>query len=339
MKIGEIYFIRERDRVSGKRTNYVKIGIVSDTERGSSERLTEHQTGNPRDLELHHVTQTPSPFRVEKFLHQRFGGNRVRSEWFALTDEELSEAVQVSERLAKDALTHVPVIDKAAVLARTQSAGDKIPATSEATEWHQKLMAAKHAVGICKDLKDDYKQVAIELSPVAREEAEQEELVVSEDYVIQKFDEDGFSKKHPTIHKRFIETSETISGRFTPSKLSTIEADPELVQFSSKFLDACDEVRQGTLSFGDLFDLNRDLEMFEGSYQWDETIADAHLRALCGDSPGIVGLCTWNRSVKTKSTFDRAGLENAHPKKYEEFVTRTIGTRLKTRKRSRRKAQ
>ena len=38
---------------------------------------------------------------VEKFLHQRFGPNRVRSEWFALSDRELTEAVQLSERLAK----------------------------------------------------------------------------------------------------------------------------------------------------------------------------------------------------------------------------------------------
>jgi len=71
--------------------------MVGDTERCSSERLNEHHTGNPRNLELHHVTQTPAPFRVEKFLHQHFGAKRVRSEWFALTDKELLKAVRISE--------------------------------------------------------------------------------------------------------------------------------------------------------------------------------------------------------------------------------------------------
>ena len=51
MKIGEIYFIKERDRIAGANSSYVKIGMVGDTERGSKERLSEHQTGNPRDLE------------------------------------------------------------------------------------------------------------------------------------------------------------------------------------------------------------------------------------------------------------------------------------------------
>ena len=102
-------------------------------------------------------------------------------------------------------------------------------------------------------------------------------------------------------------------------------------------MEACEEVRKEKMPFGDLFDLNRDLEMFEGACQWDHAIADAHLRTLCGDTPGIVGLCTWNRSVKTKLIFDKAGLEDAFPKKFEEFVIRTSGTRLKTRKRSRRK--
>lgn len=337
MKIGEIYFIRERDRLTGERTNYVKIGIVGDVERGSQKRLQDHQTANPRDLELHHVTPTPSPFMVEKFLHQRFGPNRVRSEWFALSDRELTEAVQLSERLAKEALVHVPVIEMADDLSGVESVGDKIVATHEATEWHRNLMTAKHSVRICKDLKDTYKQVARELSPVARKNAEREELVASEEYVIAEFDEEGFSQKYPGIYKRFVEASEHLSGRFTPAKIASIETEPELARLQDTFLEACEKVRKGKMSFGDLFDLNRDLEMFEGACQWDHAIADAHLRTLCGDAPGIVGLCTWNRSVKTKFTFDKAGLEDAHPKKYEEFVTRTSGTRLKTRKRSRRK--
>jgi len=70
MKVGEVYFIRERDRIDGGNSSYVKIGIVQDASSSDSQkRLHTHQTANPRDLELHHVTQTPGPYRVERFLH------------------------------------------------------------------------------------------------------------------------------------------------------------------------------------------------------------------------------------------------------------------------------
>ena len=44
---GEVYFIRERDVVSGEISPNVKIGLTRD-DRLSTERNGEHNTGNPR---------------------------------------------------------------------------------------------------------------------------------------------------------------------------------------------------------------------------------------------------------------------------------------------------
>ena len=63
MIIGEVYFIGERDRSTGKLTENVKIGMVG-AKGDSGGRLKGHQTGNPRDLVLHHVVETPAPFWV-----------------------------------------------------------------------------------------------------------------------------------------------------------------------------------------------------------------------------------------------------------------------------------
>ena len=60
MTIGEVYFIGERDRSTGKLTENVKIGMVNN-QGESGDRLKGHQTGNPRDLVLHHVVETPAP--------------------------------------------------------------------------------------------------------------------------------------------------------------------------------------------------------------------------------------------------------------------------------------
>jgi len=340
MKIGEIYFIRERDRIDGGNSSYVKIGMVNDISRNSEERLSDHQTGNPRDLKLHHVTQTPGPFRVERFLHQQFGPRRVRSEWFQLSDEELSVAVQTAERLAQEAFVHVPVMEAADELKSVLSSSEKIAPTEESTEWIHVLGTAKEALKLCKKMADAYKAVATDLPTEVRAEAELEELVVTEHYLVKEFDRNGFSAKYPGLLEQYTVLSVSVGGRFTP-KVPTIdlaEVDRELVSFQAEFLNACDQVRQGELVFGELFDLRQILEQYSGSYSWDEDVADAHLRVICGTSAGIEGQVTWNRTAKEESSLDSERLESDHSEKYNEFVTVKTLSRLKTRRRARRTA-
>lgn len=336
MKIGEIYFIKERDRIAGANSSYVKIGMVGDTERGSKERLSEHQTGNPRDLELHHVVETPSPFRVEKFLHQQFGSQRVRSEWFALDDGTLDQAIQVCERLAKEAFAMLPIVAEADRLKSVLSVGEKLPASPESVEWHRKLMTARAHLNICGELKTEYLEVANALSPEDLVVAETEELILTEEFIVTNFDEEGFRGAFPLLATQFTARNSKVSGNFTLTKLQTVEVDPQLGVFSENFLNECERVNSRELPFGDLFDLYRELEMYEGAYQWDEEIAVANLRALCGDSPGIDGICSWNRKEKLSETLDREGLESSHPEEFGKFRTSELRTRTKTKKRSRR---
>lgn len=339
MKVGEIYFISERDRTDGGTSSYVKIGMVNDVSKDSAERLRQHQTGNPRDLYLHHVTQTPGPFRVERFLHQQFGPNRVRSEWFHLTDDELDRAVQMAERLASEAFVHIPVIEAAKALGSVESTGSKIAATDESTGWVRSLSVAKAALKACKELSVNYRSVADELPDDARIEAELEELLVTEHYLDKRFDADGFADRYPALADNFTEITRDVSGRFTP-KLHPVdlnEVDAALVAFATEFALACEDVRAGRSEFGALFDMRQRLEQFAGAYGWDEDVAGAHLRVICGTAAGIDGQVTWNRSAKEHAVLDLDGLESAHPDEYNEFVTVTTRTRTKTRRRARKK--
>lgn len=78
MTPGELYFINDRDHFIGESTNFYKIGIVRQGEsRGSSQRLKEHQTGNPRPLILSHVVKTDVVERVETLMHKMFAKNRL----------------------------------------------------------------------------------------------------------------------------------------------------------------------------------------------------------------------------------------------------------------------
>lgn len=340
MEIGEIYFIGERDRTDGGRSSYVKIGMVNSITKDSADRLRQHQTGNPRDLHLIHVTQTPGPFRVERFLHQQFGASRVRSEWFRLTDEEVARAIQMAEQLGAEAFVHIPVIDEAELLGKVVSTGQKIAATDESIHWLRLLSEAKAALKWCAEMAGEYRSVAIELPEEVKEEAELEELFVTEHYVEKRFDAAGFAIRYPAVAAQFTEITRTVSGRFTPRymQVDLVEVDPELMLFAADFKNACDEVNRGRMDFGELFDMRQRLEQFYGAYSWDEKIADSHLRVLCGDTSGIEGQVTWNRVTKESSSLDEEGLESSHSEEYRQFVAVEMKTRIKTRRRARRKS-
>ena len=339
MKIGEIYFIRERDRVDGGASSYVKIGMVNDVTRDSAERLRQHQTGNPRDLTLHHVTQTPGPFRVERFLHQHLGPHRVRSEWFSLTEHELDRAVQLAEQLAAEAFIFIPIIERAETLGGIESTEPKRAATEESTRWLTSLSTAKVALKVCKMMSDEYRSVAVDLPDDLREEVEHEELVVTEHYIDKRFDADGFARRYPDLATTHTEIVTSISGRFSPTLLPIElgEIDAPLDAFASDFHKACADVRGGNSGFGELFDLRQQLEQFAGAYRWEQDIADAQLRVICGSASGIEGQVTWNRTRKDVPSLDEERLESLHPVEFNEFVTLSTKTRLKTRRRARKK--
>lgn len=340
MIIGEVYFIRERDRLGGTSSSNVKIGIVKDVKRDSEKRLKEHQTGNPRDLEIHHVTQTPGPYRVETFLHKRFGPNRVRSEWFLLSDEELDLAVQTAEKMAAEAFLYVPVMEEAENLKHVVSSGDKIAPTEESTRWFAQWNIASAGHKRCEEMSNIYKGLAHALPEAERVQVEEEELVVTEHYPKTHFDDQGFAKRYPGLLEMYTDVEVTISGKCDKQtrEVDLAEVDRELVDFCSTFEDACNQVRRGDMVFGDLFDLHQILERFTGTYAWDRDVADAHLRVICGSSAGIDGQVTWNRSAREKTTLDKERLESEHPEKFHQFNEVKMLSRLKTKRRARRGA-
>jgi hypothetical protein len=73
---GVVYFARSADQI--------KIGFTINLK----ERLAKLQTGTPGSLEL--LAAVPGTRGLERHLHHKFGGSRVRGEWFAVTDAILA---------------------------------------------------------------------------------------------------------------------------------------------------------------------------------------------------------------------------------------------------------
>ena len=80
--LGQIYFLDEIDP-RGPKSNYIKIGKISPNDKGRSslDRLKEHQTGNPRQLNERYVLGTLADVsKLESILHNSFSTRRIRDE-------------------------------------------------------------------------------------------------------------------------------------------------------------------------------------------------------------------------------------------------------------------
>lgn len=70
-----VYFIRDG-------TGYIKIGVADDV----AKRLSSLQTANHHELEVFmilHVGSKDDARKIEKELHEKFNGERIKGEWFS----------------------------------------------------------------------------------------------------------------------------------------------------------------------------------------------------------------------------------------------------------------
>ena len=92
LKSGSIYFLRERDYLSGETSPCVKIGLVRGN-KPTEDRIAEHQTGNPRQILDYKTLESPFVEYLETQLHYRCAHRWISGEWFLLDQEELRSAI------------------------------------------------------------------------------------------------------------------------------------------------------------------------------------------------------------------------------------------------------
>ena len=170
------------------------------------------------------------------------------------------------------------------------------------------------------------------------QQAQQEDLFHIEYYTDTKFDLAEFTKKYPDLIQKYTFSETIITQRTTPTYLDfeIKEINPSLESFSKAFLALCDQVSKKEVDFGDLRELESDLQFRENVLAWEKEIATSHLAVICGISNGIKDQLTWKRREETTSYLDKDLLESSHSEQYNEFVTAELKTRKKTRKRARR---
>jgi len=319
---GEIYFIRERDYITGEVSPYVKIGLTRD-DRVSAARQGDHQTGNPRELFLHHAEKVDMVQTVEKTLHWQFAAKRVTGEWFLLDDQLLAEAVAKCRALGIEFQSHIDAILAAERLGGIVSKGDPIAAPSGALEWWRKHQIADRIVSLCDDAVEKYREVLMSEIQEGKDVTKAGKASTQAKTV---FDEDAFKAKYPDLWAAHLGPS-SVGGRFTVTKMKDDEllANPDVaaeIPVVQSFEASIQRYVSNQISLDHLSKEYIEFLSRTEYYRTRELLAKHYLMSICGEAPEITGICKWKRTEKP-GKLDRQSLRVAAPDEYSEFVTTT----------------
>lgn len=319
---GELYFIRERDVLSGETSTYCKIGRIGDSRDGdTSTRAEEHQTGNPRELLVIERVKSPAISELEASVHSRFALKRVFGEWFELSDEELAEVFRAATALAGEQAEHLEAMQAAEDLKLVESGKETRPASADDRAWFEQLLQATVAERALKKLSGRSTAAFREAADAGREIGLFAGHTVR---VSTPLDEARLEEAHPGLYSQFLTKQPVLSQRFN-SAVPRARADEELPGQFSGVQEQLDSALSGLEAMPDdlepLHLVHLELLGLQASARWDKEIAEANLKASCGVTAGIEGIATWQRSTTEKEKFDKGAFKKEHPELDSAFRT------------------
>ena len=328
---GEIYFIGEKDLRSKEVTPYFKVGIVRENpdnaDRDSTQRLLEHQTGNPRELYIESVVKTDLVELVETLLHKSFAPLGVRGEWMLLTAAELAQVQSEAEKLAREAAEITADIERAESLAKEISDEEMIPATDELKALNELYLESNAKLKSCSEMQDVIKEI---LADALADEDEEEEVEAFVQVLERKgkaiFDEDSFKSKYASIYSEFVISKSTVKG--TPSfsgsrgfKREFKEFDPGFATLVESFDPLVEKIHSGKEKKEALHGLSLELRRVNAEALWVKMKSESKIKVACGTHAGIDGVFKWSRAEKVTESLDRKALKEAHPELVAEFTS------------------
>lgn len=327
---GEIYFIGEKDLRTKELTQYFKVGIVRENEenadRDSTQRLLEHQTGNPRELYIESVVKTELVELVETLLHKKFAPLGVRGEWMLLNSDELAKVKAEAELLASEAKEIISDIQKAEKLAKTQSDEDVIPATDELKLLNEIYLESNAKLKACDEMFDVIKEILVDALEDEDEVEEVEAFVqVQERKGKSTFDETAFKEKYSELYSRFTITRSIVKG--TPSysgsrsfKKEFRDFDPNFATIVESFQPLVEKIEAGQETKESLHGLSLELRRVTAEALWAKMKSESKIKVACGTHAGIDGVFKWVRTEKVTESLDKKALKESHPDLVAEFT-------------------
>jgi len=311
---GEIYFIRETDYHTGELTPFTKIGIVRDhRERTSEQRLTEHQTGNPRPLVLYRVVHSPMVEWIETQLHHRNSAHRVEGEWFNFDENQLSAAILMATDLAAQAKEALEMLNAAELLGRQFSDGTTIQPKDETrrtfmTYWLNKSVSLRV---------EKFQSKLKSALAVAHSLGEAGSVLgaVREHEGSWSFDQKLFRARYPEIAAAYTHLESQQKSRFQINKLDDqSKVDALIPDETWALLEHAESVLSDGIGRATaqarIGQLQLELRAVKADADWVCELAAAEIKVDCGSAERIDGVCLWKRVEQKVNITDWVGITN-----------------------------
>jgi hypothetical protein len=330
---GEIYFIREME--AGHLTAHTKIGLISyKKDRSSSDRLPEHQTGNPRKLVISHVVVTDCVTAVETYMHRKYASLRGLGEWFQFDESSLAEAIGFCEQLAARFAQEVQVLEQSKALKDQASMGVVGDASAEAIQWFNRFVSSSSLIQECDSLQSKYEELIREAESSGVDTSRNADFQIADR---NSFNEKGFKEKYEAIWRLYAQEVSTITGKFVIEKVKpegseSLAGSPEFESLRHRFMESIESSEDHKVKLEAAKGCYLELIGYSKEAKLEKDIAEAHLKVLCGTSDGISGICKWKRTEKLSLTLDKKSLEANHPTEFKEFLVVKSVERLVTEK-------
>jgi hypothetical protein len=330
---GSLYFLRDKDYLTGEMGRYVKIGIVR-KDKTTEKRIQEHQTGNPRDIiDLHTIQNIPFVEKLETLIHYRYNEKWIAGEWFDLNDVELIEVIAEAERLKAEQIKYEPFFLNAEKLKIVESNGNTRAATPEEEDLRDayiaKLSRKNEVYAILKLIRD---KICNSLGTIyGRIDGVIDVIFIEDSY---KFDSSLFKSSYPEFYESYCKTETQVKIKDTFSVEGKKNAKLETINISLSDLKKNIPTQNFNPSqFGvalvrtkDIEDLHAQHLIFNKEYkhlEWDLEVIENQLKNALGIDEKIVGVCSWKRVLNTKSSskLDEEKLKSERPELYSEFLS------------------
>jgi hypothetical protein len=304
----------------------VKIGLVEDP-RTAQQRLSEHQTGNPRRLVLNEdqLVHTDAVKYVESQLHKTFAPHRISGEWFQFDSEAvIREAVALAQSYSKQVGERMPFFEKAKNLKLVLSEGNIRGATDS-------LLGVAKDVALASVTIDAYRQLISNIDSVFKNVIAEEGSVALEKIIRvinvvpdPAFSVTEFKKEFKTSRPELIEKCTVeepkLSEIFELLVVLTSDAISKEVQ---EYIATANSVIEKAILEKDYFRLNElklEVMRLKAPLEWIVESGEADIKVECGTAPGIEGICSWVRKITPKKSFSSGILFELEPDLYERFV-------------------